>query len=147
MLNLIRRVEIAQAAVDRFQLKPLVYGQADCWRLFAFVMAEAGWPEPVPGLRYSSARGAAAAMRRHGHADLGAAIDARTTLRRVPVAMHLPADIVLMPSDDEMGALGVAVGAERALAFVADGVEPAPFGLAGSIEVALACWRLEECPR
>lgn len=144
-MNLIRRVEIAQAAIDRFQLQPLVYGEADCWRLLTFVMAEAGWPDPVEGLKYTSVRGAAAAMRKRGHKDLAAAVDARTPFKRIPLAAHLVGDLVWMPADHEMGALGVAVGGNRALAFVAEEGE-APFGLAGSIADFLICWRLEACP-
>ena len=143
-LSLVRRVEIAQSALDAFNERELVLGECDCVRLLAHVVRQVGRPDPSEGLTWRTAAAAFRTLKRLGHADLSEAVEARVGLTRIPLAWHLPADLVFYPSECGMGALGVAVGQGRALAFAAlDGAPARAF--AGGISPALFAWRLEPC--
>ena len=204
-LTIVERVEIAQAALDALNERELVLGERDCVRLLALVVTAAGWPDPAKGLNYKTEAAAHRTLKRLGYADLAEAVDKRLGFTRIPLAWHQPGDIVFFPSDCGMGALGVAVGQGKALAFVGTSVDPrslarirrrlagiehrlvrareacdrgemseaelaercagmevrrqtlgalaaasagtAVRAMAGSINVALICWRLEQCPR
>lgn len=142
MIDLIRRRDAAQAALDRFQGRPLVWGRDDCIRLAAFALrkmkrrvslAKAG--------EIRSAAGALRALRRTGFADLAAAVDAQG-LMRIPPAAALPADLIGLPTDEEgFGyALTVCVGNGRVLGFqtgVCGVMQPRPEGLLNAV-----AWRV-----
>lgn len=124
-LSIVRRVEIAQAALDAFNERELVLGERDCVRLLALVVEAAGWPDPAKGLGYKTEAAAHRTLKRLGYADLAEAVDKRLGFTRIPLAWHRPGDIVWFPSDCGMGALGVAVGQGKALAFVDSSMNPA----------------------
>lgn len=123
-LPLDRRAEIAQAAVDTFADRALVLGEADCVRLLALVVGMAGWPDPAKGLTYKTPAAAGRTLKRLGYASLAEAVDDRLGFERIPLARHLQGDLVWIPSDCGMGALGVATGGGKALAFVDASVSP-----------------------
>lgn len=118
MTSLILRVEAAQATVDRFSGKPLVYGQDDCARMAAFCLRQLGVSAPLlKGGAYKTELGAARALKRAGYATLSDAVDA-LGLPRIAPASCLPGDLMALPSDDpDRIGLAVALGNGRVLAF------------------------------
>lgn len=121
MNELLRRRDVAQAAVDRFQGVPFEYGKNDCARLAAFVLRQMGHrPQLGKAGGYRSALGARRALARAGHHSLAAALDALGLLRIAPAAA-LPADIIMVPAEGGLdGSLQVAVGNRRTLGYHED---------------------------
>lgn len=118
MTDYLRRVAAAQATRDRFYGRPFVWGETDCARLAAHVLRELGRPAPLSRFgRYSTALGAARALRRRGFADLGAVLD-DMGLPRIPPAAALPGDIVGLEGEaSPLTALTVALGGRRVIGF------------------------------
>lgn len=121
MSEMLRRQRVAQATVDRFRSVPFAYGKNDCARLAAFALRQMGHK---PGLAkagsYSSALGAARALKRLGHDDLPSALDALGLLRIPPIAA-LPADLIMLPGEGAFGgAIAMAVGNGRVLGYHED---------------------------
>ncbi|KTT70171.1 DUF6950 family protein [Sphingomonas sanguinis] len=121
MNEMLRRQRAAQATVDRFRGVPFAYGKNDCARLAAFALRQMGHK---PGLAkagsYSSALGAARALKRLGHDDLASALDALGLLRIPPIAA-LPSDLVMLPGVGAFGgAIAMAVGNGRVLGYHED---------------------------
>lgn len=121
MSEMLRRQRAAQATVDRFRSVPFAYGKNDCARLAAFVLRQMGHK---PGLAkagsYSSALGAARALKRLGHDDLASALDALGLLRIPPIAV-LPGDLIMVPGEGPFGgAIAMAVGNGRVLGYHED---------------------------
>lgn len=141
MLDWNRRVEIAQAAVDRFCGYPVAMGERDCVRLAAFVLRAAGYPVSlVKAGSYSTLRGARRALTRAGFATLAEAVDAQGLTRIAPAA-RWPADIIAMPAeaDDPFGcSLAVALTNGRILGLHH---ETGGFALGQPTEF-LTAWRL-----
>lgn len=121
MIEMIRRQQAAQATVDRFKGEPLAYGKNDCARLAVFVMRKMGHrPQLAKAGTYSSAMGAARALKRMGHATIADALDAMG-LTQIPPAAALPADLVMLPAEGPFGgALSMAVGNGRVLGYHED---------------------------
>jgi hypothetical protein len=145
---LIVRAEAAQAVVDRFNGKPLVFGTHDCICAGSLNVRRMGYPNPMKGSRpYRGEIGARRALRealtRAGadpKGDLGDLLDA-LSFERIAPAMCLAGDLVGYPADGGWPiAIGVAVGNGRAFAYNADG-----FGRVGEIAPAVAAWRVEPC--
>lgn len=121
MTEMLRRQRAAQATVDRFRGVPFAYGKNDCARLAAFALRQMGHK---PGLAkagsYSSALGAARALKRLGHDDLASGLDALGLLRIPPIAA-LPADLIMLPGEGAFGgAIAMAVGNGRVLGYHED---------------------------
>lgn len=115
---MIRRQQAAQATIDRFIDRPLSYGKDDCVRMTAFCLRKLRVKVPLlQAGTYTSALGAARALKRLGHDNLSDAIDS-LGLPRIAPAMALTGDIVALPNaaGDDV-ALTVAVGNGRVLAF------------------------------
>ena len=121
MIEMIRRQQAAQSAVNRFRGQPFAYGKNDCARMAALVLRKMGHRSPLAKAgAYSSAFGAAKALKRLGYASVAEALDAIGLLRIAPAAA-LPADIVLIPGEGELGgALAIAVGNGRVLGYHED---------------------------
>jgi len=121
MIELIRRQQAAQSAVNRFRGQPFAYGKNDCARMAALVLRKMGHRSPLAKAgAYSSAIGAAKALKRLGHVSVGDALDA-IGLVRIPPAAALPADIILIPGEGPFGgALAIAVGNGRVLGYHED---------------------------
>lgn len=121
MIEMIRRQAAAQAVVDRFKGRPLVYGKDDCVRMAAFALRKMGHrPQLGRAGSYASALGAVRALTRSGFANLADALDA-LKLERIAPAAARPADIVMIPGEAPFdGALTVAVGNGRVLGWHED---------------------------
>ncbi len=117
MHPMIRRQQAVQATMDRFAGKPLAYGKDDCVRMVAFALKQQGLKVSLlAGGRYGSKLGAAKALKRLGHADLPAAVDA-AGLPRIGPARVLPGDVLALPAEAFGGALMLAVGNGRAFGY------------------------------
>lgn len=117
MHPMIRRQLAVQATIERFAGKPLAYGKDDCARMVAFCLKRQGLKTSLlAGGRYSSALGAAKALKRLGHANLPAAVDA-LGLPRIAPAMTINGDLLALPAETFGGALMIAVGNGRAFGY------------------------------
>ena len=139
MIEMIRRQQAAQAAVDRFKGQPWQLGKNDCVRMAAFVLRKMGHrPQLGKAGTYSTGAGALRALKRAGFDTLAEALDA-LGLERIPPAAARVADIVMIPAGEPFdGALTIAVGNGRVLGFhenssAAEVLQP--------VEV-IAAWRL-----
>ncbi len=136
---MIKRQQVAQAAVDRFKGEPLIFGKNDCARMAAFVLRKFGHsPKMARAGTYSNAIGAIRALQRSGHTSLEAWIDS-LDLERIAPAAALPGDLILLPAAEPFGgALTIAVGNGRVLGYhdaidTAEVLQPAQF---------MAAWRV-----
>lgn len=111
--------DAAQACVDRFLGRPLVWGSADCARLVAHDLHQMKIGVPfLKGAKYRSEAGAARELKRLGFSGLMDAVDA-LGLQRIPVAAATDADIVAFATEGRLWdcALTVVVGPQRVLGF------------------------------
>lgn len=121
--EMIMRVEVTQATLDRFIGRPFVWGSADCGQLAAFHLKGMGHRLVLTKWgSYRSALGAAKAMKRAGYADLSAVLDGMG-LDRIPPAAVLPGDVLALPHEESavFEALTVALGNGRVLGFYGEG--------------------------
>ena len=139
MIEMIRRQQAAQAAVDRFKGQSWQLGKNDCVRMAAFVLRKMGHrPQLGKAGSYTIAAGAMLALKRAGHGSLAEALDSLGLERISPAAARI-ADIVMIPGEEPLdGALTIAVGNGRVLGFHED---------VGSAEVMqpvqfIAAWRV-----
>lgn len=142
--NLVRRRDAAQATLDTWLGKPFAWGEADCARMAAGHLRQLGYKPRLSRFgRYSTALGAAKALRRGGFDDLGQVLD-DLGLIRIGHASHLVGDIFGLVSEPGWIALGVALGNGRVLAFNphdnCGGVVQPPH------DAILACWRADPWP-
>jgi hypothetical protein len=115
--------EAAQACIDRFAGKPMVWGQRDCATLAAHLLHKRGRAVPMlKGAKYKSEAGAFRTLKQTGFACLVSAVDG-LGLERIPPAAARTGDLVAMPcADARWGcALTVAVGNGRVFGYL-DGV-------------------------
>jgi hypothetical protein len=145
---MVRRVEIAQAALDHFRGKPFAWGTNDCARLAAFVLKAAGYK---PGLArfgsYRTERAARAALNANGMSSMADAIDSIKGLIRIAPLGALPCDLISFPGPDNWDALAVALGNGRILAFY-DGLEDHRCSvLAANLSLAGTAWGVAPCLR
>lgn len=118
--EMIRRRDAAQATLNKFQGKPFAMGQRDCVRMAAHHLRLLGWKVKLPAAgSYRSVRSAMKALESRGHADLPAALDALGLQRKAP-AGAIVGDIVWSPSEDPIGAIGIALGNGRICGFHED---------------------------
>lgn len=112
---MIRRVAAVDATIARFNGKPLQYGKDDCARMASFCLRKLGIKTPIlKAGTYSTAVGAARAMKRMGVKDLIEGVDL-LGLPRIAPASALPGDILALPGENDHPALAVAVGNGRVL--------------------------------
>lgn len=136
------RVRAAQAAVDKYDGRDLVWGDCDCIRPAAFVARQLGRKFPLTKAgRYSSLKGAIRAIKRTGFDTLEEAID-DLGFPRIGYASALPADILALPgADGDWVALFIYLGNGQALGFGdRDGREVC--GIAQPLEVLWA-WKVD----
>lgn len=114
---MIRRVAAVEATMARFGGLPLTYGRDDCIRMIAFALKQQGQRVSLlAGGPYSSALGAAKALKKLGHNSIVDAVDAHG-LPRIAPAMCLPGDVLALPAEAFGGALLLAVGNGRAFGY------------------------------
>jgi hypothetical protein len=117
---MIRRRDAAQATLDAFADKPFQWGTRDCSRLVAFHLRKLGYKVRLPASgSYRSLHGALKALKATGHATLGDALDA-LGLERIAPAAALVGDVMEWPSENDLAALGVALGNGRMVAYHPD---------------------------
>ena len=142
--NLVRRRDAAQATLDAYLGVEFAWGEVDCARMAAHHVRQLGYKPRLSRFgRYSTALGAAKALKRGGFDDLGAVLD-DLGLIRIGYASHLVGDIFGLVSEPGWIALGVALGNGRVLAFNPHDnrggvVEP------GAPDI-VACWRADPWP-
>lgn len=122
MHPLIRRERAVTACLSRFDGKAYAPGRRDCVRLAAHALRRQGHATPaLKGLTWKTEAEAYRLLRKLGHADLPAAVDA-TGLPRIAPAATLPGDLIAIPSADDCGLGGalmvvVEAGAGRVFGF------------------------------
>lgn len=138
MSEMLRRVEVAQATLDAYRGKELVWGRTDCARLAAYSARRMGWPISLASFgSYETAAGAARVLKRNGCADMGELVD-KMGLPRIPPASALPADIVAVQGDGLGGlSLTVALGNGRLVGF-----RGGPAAVLQPLLPPLAAWRV-----
>lgn len=140
------RAQAAQATIDKFFSKPLIWGKRDCVRMAAFALMEMGHADQLRGVKsYSTPLGAKRAMKAAGVKDFAAHLD-RMGFERIGYASALPGDLVGFPgafhrADDESLALGVFIDHNRILGF-APGPNGAVCGWASADQVVTHAWRV-----
>lgn len=118
--EMVRRVDAAQATLDRFKDQPFRLGKNDCARMAAFHLRKLGYrPSLAKAGSYKTALSARAALKRAGYDSLAAALDG-LGLERIAPASAVVGDIVEMEAGDAFGALAVAVGNGRVLGYHED---------------------------
>jgi hypothetical protein len=139
MIEMLRRQQAAQAAVDRFKGKAWELGKSDCVRMAAFVLRKMGHrPQLGKAGSYKTGAGSLLALKRAGYNTLAEALDGMG-LERVSPASARVADIVMIPGEAPLdGALTIAVGNGRVLGYHqdlagADILQPVEY---------IAAWRL-----
>lgn len=114
-----RRAVAAQACIDRFSGKS--YDPAahrDCAHMVRHALHKLGRRVGQGKLpHYTTEAGGIKAVRKMGFANLIEVLDS-FGLERIPPAAALAGDIVALPSEHPMGALAVAVGNGRLLAYL-----------------------------
>lgn len=139
------RVAAAQAALDRFVDKPLVWNKADCAILVRHTGRQLGNRIRVlDQAKYRTELGAVKYLRSLGFNGLGDVVDAQGYMP-IPPAMRLPSDIVAVRTAGELWdcALTIAVTDTGLLGFV-DGVGTA---FEPNADQLLKAWRMPVCRR
>lgn len=114
------RTAAAQATVSRFKDQAFAWGKTDCARMVAFHLRQLGYPVRLAKAgTYASALGARRALDRLGFKTLRDAVDSYGLTRIAPAAAVV-GDIIELPAEDGIGALGVAIGNGRVLAYHQD---------------------------
>lgn len=115
------RAAATQATMARFRDQPFVWGSWDCVRMAAFHLRQLGHrPGLGRGGSYKSALGAKAALKRAGHDDLPAALDA--LMPRIAPAQALVGDIIMCPGQEFGGGITIAVGNGRVFGYHEDAI-------------------------
>jgi hypothetical protein len=144
---LVRRVEIAQAALDQFRGKRFQWGDNDCARLAAFVLREAGYkPNLAQFGGYRSALAARRALKSRKFATVLDWVDAVGPKRIAPAAT-LPGDLIAFPGEDGWEALTVALGAGRVLGFTETAIDGGCSIIDAKLGAALAAWSVPPWPK
>lgn len=131
--------DAAQEAMDKFHGRPLVWGENDCGRLVALVLARRGLkPAWSRAAGYKTPEGALRRMRALGYRDTTDWLDDIGGLVRKAPAFVTIGDIVALPGVG-MTALTVALGNGRVLGFLED-----DDGICGRVMTPVippvACW-------
>ena len=142
---LVRRVEIAQEALDTFAGKPFVWGTNDCARLAALVLRRAGYkPNLAQFGDYRSDRSARKALKARKMTSVLDWIDSLGLMRIAPAAT-LPGDLLAFPGATGWDGLAVVLGNGRILAFAGDVDDHACSIIAAKLELATAAWAVPPC--
>jgi hypothetical protein len=124
-----------RACLEASARTPFAWGRFDCCRFMGMaVQAQTGCDPMAQWPRYRSARGAAASIRKAGHADMAeaiAALMARCGFAEIAPAYAQRGDVVLLPY--ELAGWSVVVGivdldAARVLSTGPDGLVRRPVG-------------------
>ena len=118
----IRRAKAAQATLDKFKDRPFAWGVRDCARLVAFHLRLCGYQVKLPPSgSYRTLLGARKALAKAGYGSIPEALDA-FELDRITPAGAVAGDIIQWPSENDLAALGVALGNGRIVAYHPDAI-------------------------
>jgi len=142
---LVRRVEIAQEALDTFRGKPFIWGENDCARLAALVLRRAGYKPNLA--QFGDYRSDLSALRALKRRKMGSVLDWMDSLglMRIAPASTLPSDLLSFPGASGWDGLAVSLGGNRILAFTSDVEFHACAIIAARLELATAAWSVPPC--
>lgn len=136
---MVARAAAAQKTLDKFKDEPLRYGVRDCVRMAATHLRLLGYKVRLPSSgSYRSPRSGLKALKARGFASLADALDG-IGLPRIAPAAAIVGDIIQMPGDQDIGALAIAMGNGRALAYHEEAVGAV---VVEPLEV-IAAWRAD----
>lgn len=120
MIEMIARVEAAQATLEAVKARPFKLGTNDCARMTASHLRRMGRRVKLPPSgSYGTARGALKALKDRGFANLVEAMDS-FGFERIAPAAALPGDVLAIPSASPIGCLVVALSNGRVCGFHED---------------------------
>jgi hypothetical protein len=146
MTTLNTRRAAIRAASEKFEGKPLVWGEADCARLVSAALAAMGIKPALSRFgAYSSAATALRRLRAQGLDSVPEWLDGVDGCKRSEAfACALPGDIIAGPSgDDRFPALGVFLGGDKYLGF--DPVAPHACRVLQMLAAPLYYWSVTPC--
>ncbi|BCI70015.1 hypothetical protein SPKIRA_08450 [Sphingomonas paucimobilis] len=113
----IRRTNAAQATLDQWKARPMRLGTSDCVRMTASHLRRLGHKVKLPASgSYRSVRSALKALDERGYSSLADALDAMG-LERIAPASAIVGDVLMLPAEDKLGALVVALGNGRVVGY------------------------------
>lgn len=115
--HLQRRVDAAQKTLDRFKGHAFEFGRYDCAQMVFYHLRALRRPIKAAARAgsYDTLLGGAKELKKAGHSDLFSLMD--SCMARIPPAAAVVGDIIAMPGHEGPGALAVALGNGRALAY------------------------------
>ncbi|MED5546134.1 MAG: hypothetical protein VYD90_12865 [Pseudomonadota bacterium] len=116
-MNLVERVEVVNATIERFAGQPFEFGACDCGKMVIAHLKAMGWKVRTGGT-WKSALGLKRWLRKNG--GTGAACIDGWGIPRIPPAARIVGDIVELEGETDFGSFGIAVGNGRVLAFHED---------------------------
>lgn len=148
MTTLTARREAIRATSERFEGRPLAWGENDCARLVAVALAAMGLKPALSRFgAYSSAATAFRRLRAKGLDSVPAWLDGVAGCERSEAfARALPGDIIAGPSgDDRFPALGVYLGGDKYLGFAPEA--PHRCCVLQMLAAPLYFWSVKPCPK
>lgn len=119
---MVARVAAAQWTLNRFRDRALKYGTRDCVRMTAMHIRKLGHRVKLPPAdSYRSPASGLRRLRTLGYDSIADALDALGFARIAP-ASAIVGDVLMLPGDDRLGALAVALGNGRAIGYHEDAV-------------------------
>ncbi|CAM3282703.1 MULTISPECIES: DUF6950 family protein [Sphingomonas] len=113
----ILRANAAQATLDQWKARPMRLGTSDCVRMTASHLRRLGHKVKLPASgSYRSVRSALKALDERGYSSLADALDAMG-LERIAPASAIVGDVLMLPAEDKLGALVVALGNGRVVGY------------------------------
>jgi len=113
----ILRTRAAQATLDQWRTRPMRLGTSDCVRMTASHLRRLGHQVKLPASgSYRTVRSALKALEDRGYQSLADALDAMGLERIAPAAV-IVGDVLMLPAEDRLGALVVALGNGRVVGY------------------------------
>ncbi|KTW00454.1 DUF6950 family protein [Sphingomonas sanguinis] len=113
----IRRTNAAQATLEQWRTRPMRLGTSDCVRMTASHLRRLGHEVRLPASgSYRTIRSALKALENRGYESLAEALDAMG-LERIAPAAAIVGDVLMLPAEDKLGALVVALGNGRVVGY------------------------------
>jgi hypothetical protein len=121
---LLKRRDAAQATLDRWADKPLVWSTSDCARMIAYHVRRMGYqpPLPKPGSYRTPEAGMRMLKRVTGFSRMDDVIEKKMGFMPIPYAAAITGDLCAMPPDDhrDWPAMFVVLDNGRVLGFISD---------------------------